>query len=694
MDASKTGQQIHWTDIICSSVYATLKDILETLAHCCNTNTANVRLESWNSKDKQIIEIRELTLVERNTFIKTIIMSFIQDQLCGDNDRRKLYSLGWSSPFYATAESTNTCRNISTIRNRKPHINKRTQSSEIGITEIAIKKHFNYDMDRQYGRKVISEKTLWKNRETVTNNKTNIYLDEQQTNRANGNTLRSQYKELGRQVDQSFHPRSQQLQESFTVDKQGFKNSGLGLNKRIDVGAQSGAGIRRYFQRWEEQRTATILSKSTNKMGLFSGRVHRLDTKPQRKYGLWSPTFSSTTQVCNTRHTMEISNNMCATNMDKPHSLAINPANYRGNPSGSNTSSRATRSNTLRNQKKQTLVSNSQKNQRSSLQRIRNELLTRSYANSTLKQYSTLWKQFKLFCWGDVKSNLTTTSVLDFLTFIFQQGKGYAINSAWAAIRFYSLKLNWSIARINLATIRKYSEAMTLVYNREFKQHRKRDPFDVDILLKFSKCMNKTSFEDTRALVLIAVATRCILRPIEISRLRINDVKLLPQSEQIEITPQRAKISRKDSQKPEPIPIEKSLGSVCLVELMPNYLKRLADWYKAHKIKFSTHLPLFPWIYPKKGIHTVDRLKINAIIQYMKKCVINKYPELREKLSNMVLLPHSIRGGSATRLSAAGAPLDLIKNGGNWTQTSSAVFKYIRNHGSMAARFSNKLFGG
>ncbi len=114
---------------------------------------------------------------------------------------------------------------------------------------------------------------------------------------------------------------------------------------------------------------------------------------------------------------------------------------------------------------------------------------------------------------------------------------------------------------------------LVLFISLKIQKTRKRDAFVIEILkTRYQKVFikRKEEFLVLQALAIVVVGMRCVLRPAEISKLKIRGIHFVQDG--LVVTCERVKSGRNLEKKYSDIPIELSSETLCPVKIIKDYL--------------------------------------------------------------------------------------------------------------------------
>lgn len=681
------GQAIR-ADQLYRNAASACKDLYAQVLSCLDSSCQAIWMVKRIDQNDKTTQERTATMLESSLLLRGIALPIIRDtKLCTN------YRCIWRQMGRSIIGCTFQCYksdnwSIQFGGSKESYQLERINSSLLFFDKIWSSRLFHSSLDGFNGCKKLFSQEVWQKGSLNKDCSENVNLDGKEEDNNQQSMLHRIQEKLGRPMVQNESCRKDDSTKSQQVSTKIGTKSRLGFVRKSSFRVEPFAYYMGSFRNSRQSYSSIISIQSKQQMGDSFRHFYSVDKQRRRSNLLWLSPFGISSPVSTPSNSVQVKDYSCCSAMGICNVLASNTSSDKESSKRQYSSHRIKGGAEYRDKEEPALEGNMQRAGWHTLSSIRRDIVTRSYAVSTQKLYKSLWTRFKWFCRG--KAEMSTVKILDFCTFLFNAGKGYQIQAAYAAILHYAILLDLPLNNIDQFRVRKVLEAMTLVYNREQKQSRKRDGFPVEILqLFFTRC-NTNSFHDLRIILLVMVALRALLRPIEIQRLQVRNV--IFKDELLYLNIKRAKTGRKNDVSERPIPIERAAGSLCIVNLLPKYLEKLKEWYQDNGKRFHRRLPLFPFLYPKKGVQAMERRIMDKLLQDMKNKVIQACPEFKNRFQHIIMKPHSWRIGGTGKLSGAGAPFEAIRAVGNWNSNSEAVHRYVRTQSAVYNRFSSKLF--
>jgi len=281
------------------------------------------------------------------------------------------------------------------------------------------------------------------------------------------------------------------------------------------------------------------------------------------------------------------------------------------------------------------------------------DLITAARAKSTWTRYSQIWGQFSLFCVKFRKSALpaSPSTVLDYLVHLVNAGRGGSAGAVLAAVKSEHLDSGFTDPT-QQRNVRLAAEGASRIAAEKRGWPKERAPFPVAALLDHIASPSFSSVSGFRDAALVSVGLRLMLRPGELIKLRLEDVKLEQDGAKIRLG--RTKADQKAERRP--LLVEPSESPACPVKLLTSLVqKRKAQGAAAAD-------PLFVGAAGK-------RLTSSAVTS-----IVRRMAEAHG-LDPGSVSGHSLRIGGASAAADGGLSMTQIMAAGGWK--SGAVQRYL-----------------
>ena len=281
------------------------------------------------------------------------------------------------------------------------------------------------------------------------------------------------------------------------------------------------------------------------------------------------------------------------------------------------------------------------------------DLIAAARAPSTWVRYKQLWRQFETFCGIQSARALPAEArtVLNFLVHLVNAGKGGSAGASLAAIKNFHLDAGFQDPTVDRQVLLAAEGAARLAADHK-PWPKERAPFPVAALLSHIASPSFSSSAGFRDAALVSVGLRLMLRPGELIKLRLEDVKL--EEDGVKVRLGRTKADQKAERKP--LLVEPSKSPACPVKLLLSLIqKRKAQGAAAAD-------PLF--VGP-----TGKRLTSSAVTS-----IVRRMAEAHG-LDPKTVAGHSLRIGGASAAVEGGLSMTQVMAAGGWK--SGAVKQYL-----------------
>ena len=282
----------------------------------------------------------------------------------------------------------------------------------------------------------------------------------------------------------------------------------------------------------------------------------------------------------------------------------------------------------------------------------RQDLIAAARAPGTWKRYGSLWKAFSSFCdrQGFVAEGASEDTVIEFLVDLCNSGKGSSVRASLAAIKAAHVDAGlWDPTaprQVELA-----AEGASRVASESKNWPRERLAFPVGALLVHVVSLRFSRKLGLRDAALVALGLRLMLRPSELVKLQLKDLRFVGSGVQV----RRGKSKADEKAERKPVTIEPGSSSACPVRLLTAQIE-------ARKTA---------------GAVETDRVFVGVSGKDLSSSAVTSIIRDMAAAAGFVgtFSGHSLRIGGASAAMEAGLTADQVKAVGGWK--SEAVRQYM-----------------
>ena len=278
-----------------------------------------------------------------------------------------------------------------------------------------------------------------------------------------------------------------------------------------------------------------------------------------------------------------------------------------------------------------------------------------SISKSTIKQYGSELKKWKVFCERNNREffDIDSTTVLIFLSELFNLGASYGtLNSCRSALAL--------ISKCDISLDKNITRFMKGIFKLRPLRPRYTNTWDVSIVLNYLKDIDTSSLVNLTEKTIMLLALSTAQRAQSLSKIKVTYINILKDSIEINI-PDIIKTSAPGAYQPSlSLPFLDANKDLCVARTILLYLEGTKSVReKCEQLFIST----------KKPHHEVST---QTISRWVKQCLMNS------GIDTNVFKAHSTRHAATSAASERGLDFDTIRRSAGWTEQSKSFARFYK----------------